>query len=182
MNAIVAMLDTAHDKLVYDLWEELETKFDTNGVYVTPYPHFTFQLASQYDLERVQSTIENIAAKIDPFTVTTTGLGIFTGDSPVLFIPVKRTPTLNRIHEQIWEIGHSIATDLVSHYAPSNWMPHITIGFGDMSPDKLGAITTHFADRDLDWEIQIDSLAFIHNTGDKQLLKYRTKLGTNRES
>jgi 2'-5' RNA ligase len=177
MNAIVAMLDPTHERRVYDLWEELETTFDVRGVYVTPYPHFTLQGALHYDLDRLPNMLEQIAATSEAFAVETTGLGIFTGDSPVLFIPVKRTPALNRVHERIWQVIQPLTTDLSHLYHATNWIPHITIGFGDVQPDKLAAITTFLAERDFDWEIQVNSLAFIHHMGDAQLLKFRSRFG-----
>lgn len=177
MNAIVAMLDPTHERRVYDLWEELETKFKVRGVYVTPYPHFTFQGASNYDLERLPSTFEQVASGSVSLKVQTSGLGIFTGESPVLFIPVKRTPTLNRMHERVWTACQPLTTGLSPHYETSQWIPHITIGFGDMKPSILAAISTYLAARDLDWEIEVNSLAFIHHTGDAQVLKFRTQFG-----
>ena len=179
MNAIVAMLDPTYERRVYDLWEELETKFKVRGVYVTPYPHFTFQGAASYHLDRLQTVFEQLAAGCEPFTVQTSGLGLFTGESPVLFIPVKRTPALNRMHERVWDAMQPLATDCNVLYNAAHWIPHITIGFGDMQPDVLSAICTYLADRDFDWEIEVNSIAFIHNTSDSQLLKYRTRFGGN---
>ncbi len=52
-------------------------------------------------------------------------------------------------------------------------MPHITIGFGDISKDNLSQIIPFLAERDFNWEITVNNLAFIHDTGTKQEMKSR---------
>jgi hypothetical protein len=51
------------------------------------------------------------------------------------------------------------------------WMPHLTIGFGDISKDNLSQIVPFLAGRDFNWEITVNNLAFIYDTGTKQELK-----------
>ena len=34
---------------VESLWDELETRFGLNGIRVTPYPHFSWNIAEEYD-------------------------------------------------------------------------------------------------------------------------------------
>jgi hypothetical protein len=52
-------------------------------------------------------------------------------------------------------------------------MPHITIGFGDMNKDNLSRIIPWLAERAFNWEITINNLALIYDTGTKQELKAR---------
>ena len=52
-------------------------------------------------------------------------------------------------------------------------MPHITIGFGDISQDKLSHIVPFLAERDFSWEITVNNIALIYDTGIKQELKSR---------
>jgi 2'-5' RNA ligase len=52
-------------------------------------------------------------------------------------------------------------------------MPHITIGFGDISKENLSQIIPFLAERDFNWEITVNNLAFIHDTGTNQEMKSR---------
>jgi hypothetical protein len=86
MHGIVTLLDNEHYQLVEDLWTELKREFSVDGVYVTPYPHFSYHAAQDYDVDKIESVLERIASNITTFKVRTSGLAIFTGASPVLYI------------------------------------------------------------------------------------------------
>ena len=178
MNAIISPLDDEHNRRVSDLWAELEAEFGLRGVLVTPYPHFTFQLAASYDLTRLETTLHDLAATIPPVEVQTRGLGIFTGEEPVLFVRVIRTPELNTIHQRIWDACAALGTGLSDYYAEKRWIPHITLAAHDLTPATLRAVTAHLHTRDFNWRVPITHLAFIHHPpGQSQVMKYQTPLG-----
>jgi hypothetical protein len=57
MHGIVSLLDDRHYQLVENLWAELEREFSIRGVYVTPYPHFSYSERNfNWDI-----TVNNIA-------------------------------------------------------------------------------------------------------------------------
>lgn len=177
MNAIISPLDIQHDHIVHALWAELERETGARGVYTTPYPHFTYQLASGYNLDRLVPVMETVAATSEPFRVQTMGLGIFTGDSPVLYVDVVRSPVLDRMHHRVWRQLSPLATGLVEHYRAEQWMPHITIGWGDMEPPRLSRCISLLKRRDFHWNIYIDRLAFIQNTDEGQFLMHQLVFG-----
>src|SRR5437660_1432707 len=51
VHGVVSLLEDTYYRQVEDLWAELEREFGVRGVYVTPYPHFSYQIASHYDIE-----------------------------------------------------------------------------------------------------------------------------------
>ncbi len=173
MHGIVSLLDNHHYQLIEDLWAELEREYSVRGVYITPYPHFSYQIAPDYNIEQVEPILHRIASNSRPFSIRTSGLGIFTGTSPVLYIPVVRSPELTRFHETLWPEISQAASGIVEYYSPEQWMPHITIGFGDMSKDKLGHIVRFLSERSFTWEIPTNNIALIYDTGTKQELKSR---------
>ena len=173
MHGIVSLLDKEHYQLVEDLWAELEREFSVHGVYITPYPQFSYHVAQDYNVDELESILERITSNITTFQVRTSGLGIFTGASPVLYIPVVRSRELTELHEELWETISTAGSGIQEYYHPDQWMPHITIGFGDINKDKLSQIMPVLATRDFHWEITIDNLALIYDTGTKQELKAR---------
>jgi 2'-5' RNA ligase len=173
MHAIVSLLDNEHYQLVEDLWAELEREFSVHGVYITPYPHFSYHVAQHYDVDELESILKRITSNTTTFQVRTGGLGIFTGVSPVLYIPVVRSQELTELHQELWEVIPTADSGVQEYYHPDQWMPHITIGFGDMNKDNLSRIIPWLAERAFNWEITINNLALIYDTGTKQELKAR---------
>jgi 2'-5' RNA ligase len=173
MHGIVSLLDNDHNQLVEELWAELERELSVHGVYVTPYPHFSYQVAQVYDVDKIEPVLQRITSNITTFKVRTSGLGIFTGFSPVLYIPVVRSLELTQLHEELWKEISPASSGVVEYYHPDQWMPHITIGFGDISKDNLSQIIPFLAERDFNWEINVNNLALIYDTGTKQELKSR---------
>jgi len=173
MHGIVSLLDNEHYQLVEDLWAELEREFSVHGVYITPYPHFSYHVAQHYDVDELESILKRITSNITTFQVRTGGLGIFTGVSPVLYIPVVRSQELTELHQELWEVIPTADSGVQEYYHPDQWMPHITIGFSDMNKDNLSQIIPWLAERAFNWEITINNLALIYDTGTKQELKAR---------
>src|SRR5574341_368100 len=98
MNGVVSLLDIEHTRLVESLWVELENEFGLGSVYVPRIAHFSYQIAEEYDLKRLGALLEPLAQEQREFRVRTTGLGLFTGSSAVLFIPVVKNPELTHLH------------------------------------------------------------------------------------
>ncbi len=55
-------------------------------------------------------------------------------------------------------------------------MPHITIGFGDINKENLPSIVRWLNERDFTWEITVNNIAFIQDTGTEQVLKARFEI------
>jgi 2'-5' RNA ligase len=173
MHGIVSLLDKDHNQLVEELWAELEREFSVHGVYVTPYPHFSYHVAQGYVVDKIEPILQCITSNITTFKVRTSGLGIFTGASPVLYIPVARSLELAELHQELWEQISPSSSGIQEYYHPNQWIPHITIGFGDISKDKLSQIIPFLAERDFNWEITVNNIALIYDTGIKQELTSR---------
>jgi 2'-5' RNA ligase len=173
MDGIISLLDNDHYQLIEELWAELKREFSVDGVYITPYPHFSYHIAENYDVDKTKPVLERIIANITKFYVRTGGLAIFTGASPVLYIPVVRSLELTQLHQELWEQISPASSGVQQYYHPDQWMPHITIGFADISKENLSQIIPFLAERDFNWEITVNNLAFIHDTGTKQEMKYR---------
>lgn len=164
MQGVVSLLDPEHHRLVKDLWAELKRNFGVRRVYQAPEPHFSYQLASHYDVKSLIPILQRFARSKTAFQVRTAGMGIFTGPHPVIYIPVVRSPELIAFHDALWEGISSTATDIEDHYESSQWIPHITVGIEDINRDKLSHIVRFLAERDFTWEITVDNLTLIWGT------------------
>jgi 2'-5' RNA ligase len=177
MHGVVSLLDSTHYEQVERLWTELEARFGVRGVYITPYPHISYHVAAAYDLVRLEPIVRALAREFAPFQVRTTGLGVFTGAQPVLYLPVVRTVPLSHLHARLWEALAPAAGGGNANYHPDRWLPHVTIGFGDVPPERLAPIIAHLAARSFDWDITLDHLVVIYDHGGGQIVQVRYPFG-----
>jgi 2'-5' RNA ligase len=161
MDGIVSLLDPQHHSLVETIWRELDEECGLNGIAITPIPHFSWHVAADYDPARLKDVLAGIAAQIAPFSVRTSGLGIFSGHNPVIYIPVVKDQALQDLHRRILDAVLPIALIPHPYYTPQAWMPHITLAYGDVLPDRLICAIEKLGARRFDWEIEIDCLAHI---------------------
>ncbi len=171
MHGIVSLLDDKHYQLVENFWAELEREFAVRGVYITPYPHFSYQIAQGYNVVQLEPILQRFASSQAAFQVKTSGLGIFNGPRPVLYISVVRGPELTQFHQELWPEISTAGSGISDYYHPANWMPHVTIGFGDINKENLSHIVWSLAERDFSWEITVNNVALIYDTGTKQELR-----------
>jgi 2'-5' RNA ligase len=162
MHGIVSLLDNVHNDEVEKLWQELEADCGLTGVQITPIPHFSWHIAQDYDLNVLRVALEDIAAISTPFVVKTTGIGLFTGERPVIFIALVKDEALLRFHEMVWQQAQRAAFQPSPYYNPASWMPHITLAHGDTDWMQLTCAMEKLVFQPFNWEILVDNLALIN--------------------
>jgi 2'-5' RNA ligase len=174
MQGVVTLLDDRHYARVESLWEELGQKFDVRGMYVTAFPHFSYQVAEAYDERACELYLKELAARTEPFRVRTAGLGVFTLANPILYIPLVRSQRLSELHEDIWRgVPQAVPGPVAHFYQPEEWAPHVTLAQGDIDQDKLSDIIRLLSARNFHWEITVNNLALIYDTGREQGVRCR---------
>lgn len=177
MHGLISLLPTEHTQKVEAIWQELEDEFGITGIHVTPYAHFSWQITSDYDFDRLEKIIREIAAQTPPFTIHTAGLGIFTGIRPVIYISVVKDEHLMQLHQRIWQACQNVASGLSPYYAPPNWMPHISLAYEDIHEQNIGPVMQKLVFRTYNWEMQIDNIALIYELdGETGKLKFTCQL------
>ena len=178
MHGLVSLLPQPYFAQVKALWDELEQDFGLTGIRVTPYPHFSWLIAEDFDWEKLETTLQQVAAETPLFVAHTTGLALFTGERPVIYIPVVKTPQLAELHTEIWTRTAPASFGRSAYYAPEAWMPHVSLAYEDVSPDNVGRVMERLAFRSFNWEIGVESIALIYEpTGEIGSLKFKVPLG-----
>ena len=162
MHGLVSLLPETYYQKVEDLWKELEERHGLTGISVTPYPHFSWQIAEDYDLEKLEKIVQEIASETAPLKVQTGGIGIFTGPKPVIFISVVKSQALMKLHAKIWEKANDAGRDISALYSPDTWMPHISLAYEDVDESNIAAVMDGLFFRSFSWEMIIDNIAFIY--------------------
>jgi 2'-5' RNA ligase len=174
MNGIASLLDAPAYTQVVSIWQELETECELTGIKITPLAHFSWQVAEKFDLDKTAEILERITRKSKPFPASASGLGIFSGQVPVLYIPVVKDENLLRFHANLWEETRSVVKGSNRHYLPQFWIPHITLAYGDVDSIKLNCALRRLAFKPLNLEIQVNNLALVYQDNDEEgWVKYR---------
>ncbi len=164
MYGITSLLDEKHSDQVISIWEHLKSECGLTGVWNTDIPHFSWQVAEEYKWPATEEGFKEIALKLKTFTVQATGIGIFTGAEgvlPVIYIPVIRTPILNAIHQHIWEKTETLVVNANKHYLAQSWIPHITLAYKDLNPEKLNCAMKYLSFKSIDWTLTIDNITIL---------------------
>jgi hypothetical protein len=182
MDGVVSLLGGGFSERVLALWDEMERDLGLQGVYATPFPHISYAVAASYPAKPVVAALEQVAARFAPFSLRVAGLGLFTGSSPVLYLSVVREPALNALHAAVWQALIGLGDESQQHYAPPAWIPHITLGFADLSADSAAEAVRSLVTRDFAWNVPIDALTLIYDEGDSQSQQLRAPLLGARQS
>ncbi|MEP6870309.1 MAG: 2'-5' RNA ligase family protein [Anaerolineaceae bacterium] len=164
MPGILFLLDRTSDDRIEQLWDQMEREFGVAKGYPGALPHLTVHLAAAYDLTATQTVVEELANDCAPFDVTTAGLGVFTDELPILYIPVTRTRILDDLHLRLYRSLAPHCSGHVPYYAPEKWMPHVSIGQVNISPDVLPSLLAWLSHQPLSWEMSAATLAIGENS------------------
>ena len=175
MNGIVSLLPQPYYSEVEKLWDQLEENFGLNGIRVTPFPHFSWQIGEAYDEPLLRETLENISTQTSAFTVQTTGLGVFSGAQPVIFISLVKSPQLIEFHQKIWQRLESCGTGISPYYNPENWVPHISLAYSDVTQKNIGLVMESLSFRTFNWTFEVNNLVYIEEPdGEVGTIRIRT--------
>jgi 2'-5' RNA ligase len=177
LEAVIGLFDDETDAKVRKLWQELEERFGLQSIYATPYPHLSFHTANDYPDEQVEVVLRRVAAEVEPVFVRTSGLGLFTGENPILYLPITRTAELERLHARLFAALEPLAIEPNPHYQPGRWLPHITLASDDLRAHNLPEVIDAISREAFNWCVRIDKLALAYTQEREQGLIAEVALG-----
>ena len=164
LQAIVGNVPESHAQQVMDLWGELNQRFGVHSPMTEEFPHFSLHVATRYDDEDgAAEKLRAFAAEHPPLRVRTAGLGLFTRERTVLYMPLVRNPRLNAFHRSLWKAVSGHGEDVRPYYRPERWIPHITLAHDKVDQYNLGGAISFLADQKLDWVFDVTSLSLIES-------------------
>jgi 2'-5' RNA ligase len=161
MQGIVTALDEPWRERVEEIWGELRAVFGLPSVGLARDPHVTYHVAEAYDRSAVESAIAAIATSHAAFGLETHGLGVFRGESTVLYLHVTPSPALRAIHATILRAVDGVAREPRPFYAPEAWVPHITLAAGGLSEEQLPEVMALLDRRDWRWQMQATNICYV---------------------
>lgn len=173
MLGVVSLLDSHHDRQVKIIWDDLKRMFGVHPLHGKPFPHFSYHVASSYRLDALGAVLRDFAQRSGKFSVKTTGLGVFTGARPVVYVPVIRSPQLTELHRELWPEISKTAGGIMDYYYPNSWVPHITLAQGGLEAERLGEIIAFLNTHEYTWDVMVDNFAVLYDSGIEQSVKFR---------
>lgn len=161
MQAIVATIPEPHATQVGELWDALEDRFGVHSQLTDLFPHFSLHVAERYDREALAERLAAFASTRPPLRVRTAGLGLFTRERTVLYLPLVRNPRLNGFHRELWKAASGLGEGVYSYYRPERWIPHITLAPDKLDQYNLGGAIHWLSDQKLDWVFDVTHLALL---------------------
>ena len=160
MDGVVALLDRQHCEAI----DRLRDEFSKLDISIAVCPHISFQVAEKYDVSALRLIMDQLSRDCPPIQILTSGLGFFTGEQPILHIPVVRSRSLTDFHQRIWEALAPISSEVSHHYHPDAWIPHITLVY-DLASPQLSELVGCLGDRCFNWTITLDNLSLLCDGG-----------------
>ena len=176
LQAIVAPVPEPHATQVIDLWGELRERFNVHSDLTEEFPHFSLHVARRYDVDALRENLAAFAAEHGPLRVRTAGLGIFTKERTVLYMPLVRNPRLNTFHRELWRAASGLGDDVFAYYRPERWIPHMTLAHDKVDQYNLGGAIHWLSDQKLDWVFDVEQLTLIEADGDKKREVFQVQL------
>jgi 2'-5' RNA ligase len=161
MYAVISKLDPYHSERVQAHWSAALAGCGHAGVPLAPVPHFTWWLAPDAQRSSLLATLAVLAKRLQPFPISTSGIGLFTQPELVVYVPLVRNSRLLLLHETIWEHCRSSAPESSAHYAPDRWLPHVTLAQPVDLPSLNCLLPGLLADA-WQWDLSIDNLALAY--------------------
>lgn len=166
MLAITSLLNPQNADRINRIIKSLEAEFGLDDVQATPDPHLTYQLAGVRKLSSLKQVLRDVARTTRPFTAFTTGLGLFPGPSPVIYIPVLRSDALNHLHQRILRATAPLCLRTDKFSGPDCWLPHISLALHDTTPELLGPVLQYLNNQTYNLKLTINNIAILRQEGE----------------
>lgn len=161
MYALATLFDFDQDPTFASMWQRLQSKCGLVTANESSFLHLSWQGAVDYQIDNVHKVLQDVASRTPRFSVNVAGIGIFTGEKPVIYLNVVKSRDLLNLHEALWNELGSSAVELNTYYAPSAWVPHVTLAYGTLMPADLVCAVEELMYEPFSVDLKIDNLAMI---------------------
>jgi 2'-5' RNA ligase len=150
--------DSIQDE-VRQIQSDFEVRYNTKATLKAP-PHITlippFALSDR--LELLQIELDKFATMRSHFTINLSGFAAF--PPSVIYLDVVPNPVLPNLY---LDLAATMANTLgiTDLYASRPFVPHMTVGFRDLTPENFELAWTEFRDRKINFEFEAINLTLL---------------------
>lgn len=161
MQGIISLLDENADRQIRHIWDLLEERLGCNQARQSLAPHVSWHVAGDYPYDALHDGLTRLVNGHAPLQTLTAGLGIFLQPTPVLFLTVTVTEEILAFHSLIHTFAQPLATDANPCYMPDRWVPHITLAYHDLVPERMGEAIKLLSGYTLEFPVRIDNVGIL---------------------
>ena len=166
MYAIISELNKPASEEVKSIWQQLALECELDAIFHLPTPHLTWLICEDLDIPDAVPVLSGFVSQETCFSTHTTGLGVFTGKTPVLYLPVVKTKMFLSIHQIVWNLLTPFVRLHDENYSPEAWVPHVTLALNDLTMANLHCAINHLGFKEIRIEIFIASLSIVEFEND----------------
>jgi 2'-5' RNA ligase len=156
---IVSNLEEEPYQLVKRYWNLFERKFNSVAIQDYSHPHVSYQAARTNNIRALKKDFEKIIAQIKPFEIEVNGVRQF--DEKVIYLGIKKTTKLVKIHKLIHSFLKDNCHGLFKHYAPEIWIPHVTLAMDDLSKANFKKAWFELKDSKIEFKQSIHNVCMV---------------------
>jgi 2'-5' RNA ligase len=138
--------------------------------------HFSWMVSQAINLETVSATLQSIAETTMEFECMNGGIGVFSGEFPVVTFVLARNKKLAATQLKIWNNCYPNMGMVNVKYSPDAWIPHITLLHYDIEKEDYCSFIEKSISTNIQFRIMVDNLAIIFKDGNKAGLLTRYDL------
>ena len=142
---------------------------DSDDLRAVHRPHLTWMAVEDLELETCLAALEQLSGNFAPIQGNVWGYGVFPGEFPTVTLGVLKTEAIRMMHQQLWAELSQLAKGINLYYAPTVWMPHITMVYHDgtlrQAPCALDALIPQSPQQ---YVFEINNLSVIYQTENEE--------------
>lgn len=161
--ALASPININENEKIHTIWNELDFACEMNQVKLAPIPHFSYvTYEGVVNHDAIFEALQRVAAEMEPFQIQVSGLGVFQGKTPILYLPIVKTKLLIELHAKILNDVLKHVEKASPFYLEENWIPHITLAIRDVNLDNLSCAVDQCMQFDLSFRLKVDQLAILY--------------------
>lgn len=145
---VMTLLDGPAREEALRLWRVFEIDFGSVGVQTFAHPNVTFGGGQCDNLVALGRQLKKLAGQLGPFDLRISGIDFFHEPEKAAFLRVEGSRRLEQVHRSVDRVLEHHCAELVGLYRPGRWIPHVTVGMGDLSQEALERAQARFSSYD----------------------------------
>lgn len=166
MAGVISLLEGADAGRVERLWDSMQHEFGVLRGFPGAVPHVSYHLGEYPADAALNARLSAIAEVTAPFSAVVSGIGIFGGPSPVLYLAVARGPRLASLHGEVRSALAGLGYENNPYYEPDNWLPHITMAQQNLPAEALPGVAAWLISQPIQFAFEVTNLALATETPD----------------
>lgn len=163
-HGVVALLDDASNAYIRDLWQQLDDECGIKHLFDDPLPHITHLQVEDIQRDDLKAALRTFGQQQAPYTVQTSGIGIFTGERIAVYVSVVRSSALDAAHDTLTEYCAPLINGMSETHLITNWVPHITLMLPEAVDDRLPEVIRFLSQQQFRREMTVTGVALLDSS------------------